>query len=691
MLGYESQIKEILIEKDEKEIELFFRLKEEPITIQSVTVYGEKFEKEKQYKTYELQSGDLRRIPQVGEPDVLRAVHALPGVSAMSDFSTQIFLRGGNFDETLISLDGVPLYNPYHLGSFFSFLNPDIVDKLTLYPSNYPKKYGGYTSGALEINTKQGNFSKTTGSMSLGLMSSKLYLETPINNNMSFIFSARRTYFDLIASIVDKLTTAKNEFPYQFYDIYSKINYLIDKNNLLAVGFIHTKDIFNMYDENFYKHMKVKENPKWGNTSLNLKYLHIFNDNFKIDAQIYFSNCSFLAEGSAVSEKIPSKTLIENKISDYTGTLNINYSFLGNQLEFGLQKKHIDLNYKWNIGKSELSSFGFDIEDTFFDYAPQIFYYNREENLINFYLSDKITLSKKLNFSLGLRNSYFLKLNENFFTPTFNINYDISKDISLQLNYGKYFQNLHVKKDKNALFFDPFSVYFLTESKKNTPNSTNINFNFTYNNFLFGSVFELTGYYHWRNNLISTYPTFRNQYRFENGRSFGLEFLIKKEFKDFSGWINYTISRTEKENSDFAYYSRIDRTHVLKMILNYKLSEHWFFTAFGIYATGLPYTPILGQYIGGGSLEYDEGNGDYFHLYPINGPKNSRRTGDYHRIDIGFNGSFIWGDFYVKPYLQILNLYNSPNEIAYRKYTTDLSDLERGSVILPTFGITMEF
>ncbi len=120
-IGYVTKHLQInLMDKDEKE--LFIRLTPEPVLISTVTVTGEQFEKEVNTNTYELKPGELSKIPQVGEPDALRSIQALPGVTSINDLSTLVFLRGGNFDETLISLDHVPLYNPYHVGELFSII-----------------------------------------------------------------------------------------------------------------------------------------------------------------------------------------------------------------------------------------------------------------------------------------------------------------------------------------------------------------------------------------------------------------------------------------------------------------------------------------------------------------------------------------------------------------------------------------
>lgn len=691
-VGYKKLTKQIWLLRNESEVELFFRLEPEVVRIEQVTISGERFTEDIKYKTYELQQGDLRRIPQFGEADALRAFQALPSVTSVNDFSAQLFLRGGNFDETLIALDDVPVYNPYHLGSFFSMFNTNIIEKQTLYPSNYPNKYGGYLSGALNIQTKPGSYDKTNGSVSIGLISSKAFIETPIGKG-SLILAGRRTYFDLIAKLFLKKATDKSgPFPYFFYDVYAKYNYPIDKKNHISLSLLHSRDIFKMFDKISYQSINVKDEPSWGNNLYSVKYTHLFNNRFSINANLYYTSSSFIADGKSINNSSPTETKVNNRIEDISSNINFNYSLVGHNLQAGLELKKLNLNYDWLVGISELSSFGFELEDTFFDYAPNIFSAKNNENFFNIFLRDKIILTKKLDITLGLRNSYLSKLKMNLITPSLNINYQYSNDLELIFNYGKYFQNLFVIKDQNSLLLDPFSVYFLPKNKSQLANSNNINLTLVFTNFLFGSSLELSGYYNKRENLASSYEE-DEHYHFEDGYSTGIEILLKKKYGNVSGWLSYSLSRSLKSHLDYYYPSRIDRTNTIKLLFNYKLSESWFFTSFWTYATGLPYTPIVGQYIGGENINLEEHiyDDDFYDLLPIVGAKKSKRTKDYHRLDIGFTGSFIWGALLVKPYFQILNVYNSPNEIGFQESKRSLEDTIRGSIILPTFGITVEF
>ncbi len=692
MLGYEKETKTIKLEDSEKEATLFFRLIPKPIKINLITVSGKKYYEKVKYKTYELQQGDFRRIPQVGETDALRAFQALPSVTSLNDFSAQLYLRGGNFDETLIALDDVPVYNPYHLGSFFSMFNTDIIEKETLYPSNYPNKYGGYLSGALNIQTKPGNFENINSSVSIGLVSSKFYSELPIGKG-SLILAGRRTYFDLVAALFYNRKKNIGEFPYYFYDGYAKYNYPIDKKNQISLSLLLSRDLLKMFDDNLYSNINVSQKPTWGNDLYNFKYIHLFNDKISIVSQIYYTSSSFVAKGESYYNSKYTRSKINNIIKDVSYSVRLNYKLTGQDIQLGFVLKKINLSYDWNLGKSELSSFGFNAEDTFFDFAPKIFLENNKEEFYNIFFRDKIIFTKSLNITLGFRTSYLKYSKINLLTPSFNINYKINDNIDLTFSYGKYFQYLYVKKDRNTFLLDPFSVYFLPKDKAQFANSSNTNINIIFNKFIFGTSLEISGYYNKRRHLFSFYPQELNHYSYENGYSTGIEILLKKKIGYISGWLSYTLSRSAKSNGDYYYPIRIDRTHNIKILFNIQLSESWFFSAFWTFATGLPYTPIIGKYIGGETVTlkdnfYDD---DDFSLFPIMGSKNSKRTPAYHRLDIGLSGSLFWGKFLFKPYLQILNVYNSPNVIGFEKRNRSMDDTVRGSIIVPTIGVVIDF
>jgi hypothetical protein len=132
--------------------------------------------------TLELRPEEARSIPQLfGERDVIKAIQLMPGVQATSDGGSGFFVRGGGADQNLILLDEAPVYNPSHLLGFFSVFNGDALNNAELYKSGIPARFGGRASSVLDIRMKDGNAGKTTVSGGIGLISSRLTVETPIH------------------------------------------------------------------------------------------------------------------------------------------------------------------------------------------------------------------------------------------------------------------------------------------------------------------------------------------------------------------------------------------------------------------------------------------------------------------------------------------------------------------------------
>lgn len=210
---------------------------------------------------------------------------------------------------------------------------------------------------------------------------------------------------------------------------------------------------------------------------------------------------------------------------------------------------------------------------------------------------------------------------------------------------------------------------------------------------------NIEAYYKSRENLTSTYKSEKDVV-FEPGSVKGLEILLKKYIGDFYGWISYSLSRSIKSNKEYSYFTNYDRTHSIKILFNYNLTDSWTLSGFWTYSTGLPATPAIGKFLRGNNIQGNQ-NG-----YPttidnegrileiIDGRKNSIRLSDFSRLDLGITGNFLWSKVIIKPYLQVLNVYNSFNPYYYSAsgYDTSISDGEdRGSFIIPTIGVTVEF
>ena len=309
-------------------------------------------------------------------------------------------------------------------------------------------------------------------------------------------------------------------------------------------------------------------------------------------------------------------------------------------------------------------------------------------------------MSNNLKAEVGLRGSYLSKTKSFLPSASLNLKYNITSNITLGFNYGRYYQYLYTRKEiRTEDLFSPYSIYFLSSNKNDISNTDQFSFSIENHSPL---NFKAEAYYKIRNNLHSSYnepPRYVN----ENGYAAGIDVLLKKTTGDLTGWIGYSFSRSIKFGRDYDYYNSYDRTHNFKILLSYQLWKNWKVSAYWTIATGAPYTDVIGRYLGGEDYrDSPYGFDSYgapledgrFFFRPIDDIKDSKRLPLQHRLDIGINGSLFWGKYMLKPYLQILNIYNSPNPFYYKievSYDRESKEFYWGLFIVPTLGVTVEF
>lgn len=183
----------------------------------------------------------LRATPAVFERDVMRAVQALPSVAAGSDFSSAPYIRGGSPDQTLVTLDGIPLYNPYHLGGLFSAVDPDAVESVDVLAGAFPASVGDRAAGAMDIRTREGGTDRIRSTGAIGLISTRVGLDGPLPGGRgSWLLSGRRTYVDALTSAVRGAGVIEGSFPYAFQDAHLKLAYPLGHGGrLTATGYIN--------------------------------------------------------------------------------------------------------------------------------------------------------------------------------------------------------------------------------------------------------------------------------------------------------------------------------------------------------------------------------------------------------------------------------------------------------------------
>ena len=652
-VGFEDIFQEINLNTDET---LNFEIKESLTQLDEVIITSDEPEqvniKKPQMSVSKLNASTIKQMPAVlGEVDVIKSIQMLPGVTNGGEGSAGFNVRGGAADQNLVLLDEAIIYNTSHFFGFFSVFNTDAIKDIKLYKGDIPAKFGGRVSSVLDIRQKDGNSKKFTANGGIGLISSRLALEAPLfNKKGSFIVAGRTSYAHLFMPLIEDIEDSK----LSFYDINLKTNYEINKNNRVYLSGYFGRDVFDIAN--------IIEN-KYGNTSGNLRWNHVYNDKL-------FSNLS----------------LIYSKY-DYQIILD----FI--ELDWIADIKNYNLKYDFGYYLNENIKLDFGVSGILYNLNPGIVKPTSENSPINYlkleqkrafesgvYVSAEHKVTDKLTAQYGLRFSRFSRLggqnittylnnqpvvynndigiyeegeaigetfykkNEsietfNNFEPRFGLSYQLNESSSLKASYTRTTQYLHLLS--NTASVTPLDVW--TPSGKYIKPQKSNQYALGYYKNIDDSKYsvEVETYYKTTDNRID-YVDGSNlignnniETEILNGeaRAYGLEVLLRKNEGKFTGWLAYTLSKSEQRtlggkaggpgiNYGNWYNTAYDRTHDISLTGIYKLNNKWNFSSNLVYQTGRPVTYPNSQYTYEG-LSIASYNG-----------RNESRLPAYHRLDV---------------------------------------------------------
>jgi hypothetical protein len=715
-LGYAESVKEINLTKNQT---INFEISESATSLQEIVVSGDEIERANisipQMSVAKLKSSTIKQMPVVlGETDVIKSLQVLPGVTNTGEASSGFNVRGGAVDQNLVMLDEAIIYNTSHLLGFFSVFNADAIKDVKLYKGGIPAKFGGRVSSVLDIRQKDGNSKNFSLNGGIGAISSRLAMEGPMfKNKGSFLVAGRGSYAHLFLKLSDNDNSA------YFYDLNLKTHYELNKKNKLFLSGYFGRDKFNISDafENSY-----------GNLSGNLRWNHIFNDRL-------FSNLSF------IYSKYDYQLLLKFMEFDWIANIhnyNLKYDFkyYANdqfKLDFGIS----GIGYKFNPGEikptSETSAINYD----------RLQQKRALESAV--YINAEHKISNKLTLQYGLRYSNFIRFGGQFlsnyandlpvyynetlgiyergietsrtnysksdkiatfdnFEPRLALLYKLSKSASFKSAYSRTTQYLHLLS--NTTTVTPLDVW--TPSGKYIKPQLSDQYSIGYFKDFKDNVYsiEVEAYYKTVDNRIDYIDgsdLIGNDHierEILNGelRSYGLEFMLRKNEGRFTGWLAYTLSKAEQKtpggkaggpgiNDGKWYNSAHDRTHDISLTGTYKLNDKLTFSTNLIFQTGRPVTYPNGQY------QYEELSiASYAN-------RNASRLPAYHRLDVALSykpnrkpnnrwkGEWVFG---------IYNLYNRHNAAAIsfgQNVDTGVNEATRTAIfgIVPSVTYNFKF
>ncbi|MBV6643974.1 MAG: TonB-dependent receptor [Cyclobacteriaceae bacterium] len=641
-IGFSTQVKTIEVSANQR---IDIELGEEGVELEAVIVAAEAEDENVtnvEMSTAKLDIKTITKIPAfMGEVDVIKSIQLLPGVSSVGEGASGFNVRGGSVGQNLILLDEAPVYNSSHLLGFFSVFNPDAVKDVKLYKGGIPAQYGGRISSILDIRMKEGNIKDFEFNGGIGTVFSRFAVEGPIaKDKASFIVAGRRSYADVLArTFTDAL---EDGAALNFYDLTAKANYNInDKNRIYLSGYFG-RDVFK-FDEN--------QGFSWGNSTATFRWNHLYNERLFSNLTVFFSDYDYELK---FGDNDRDKFTWDSRIVTYNVKPEFNY-FLNNsnELIFGGEA----LLYRFTPASAEVVSDG-EVTDVSVD--------ERKGVEASIYLGNRQTISSRLSMEYGLRVSHWNYLGDgNVYTfndttagfrrevidvrgtdnwesiqtyanlePRFSFKYQTDPTTSIKGSYNRMAQYIHLISNTTAS--NPLDVW--------TPSSNNIKPQIgeqwalgLFKNFS-GNMFETSVEVYYKRNqnqidYIDGADLLLNEFLegdllVGDGRAYGAEFYVKKNKGKLTGWVSYTLSRSELQvdgiNNGEWYPTRFDQTHNLTFAGFYDLSERWSLSANFTWISGTPTTFPTDRFIQQG----------YVIPRIDDNARNNVRIPDYHRLDI---------------------------------------------------------
>lgn len=584
-----------------------------------------------------VQKVDIKAIKQVpvvfGEADIIKVIMTLPGVKTTGEASTGLNVRGGSADQNLILFNDSPIYNPSHFFGMFSAFNPEVVKDVELFKSSIPAKYGGRLSSVLNINTREGNKEKITGSAGIGLLTSRLNIEGPLKKGKtSFLLGGRTTYANWLLNLLPE--------PYKkskasFYDLNLDISHEINKKNNIYLTAYLSQDHFNLNSDTLFG---------YGNKNVSVKWKHTYNSQL---------SGTFIGGLTNYQYKINSQNLAQ---SAYSLGFDINQAFLKAHFNYYISPKHT-LDFGLNSLRYQLHPGSYlPLGNESLVKPDKIATEQAIESAI--YLSDTYTINDVLTLDAGIRFSVFNYLGphdtniyadglprtestlvntvtdsksnilKTYSAPEYRASLRFTVNDNFSLKAGFNTQQQYIHSISNTASVAPTDVWKLSDNNIKPQH---------------GSQISLGAYNNFKSNAIETsvevyYKNIRNFLDYKSGaqlimnhhietdviatkgKAYGIEFLIKKVKGKLNGWVGYTYSRILlKQNDPLAgelinkgkfYPANYDKPHDVTIVGNYRFSHRFSTSLNATYSTGRPLTLPVAVYTYAGSTRtfYSERN-----------------------------------------------------------------------------------
>lgn len=692
-VGYETF--KLMLEpagKSETDRRIDIELHKQAIQLGDVVVEGKKItDFTSTTSTIEIDPNLIKQLPSFGgETDIFRALQLLPGVTAATELSTGIYVRGGSQDQNLTLVDGVTVYNPSHLGGFSSTFNSDAIQNLRLIKGAFPAEYGGRLSSVLDLTMKEGTREKFVGRANINTISSRITVEGPLSPNLTYFLSGRLMYLDKILPAVPKA----DAFPkYHFSDFNGKLNYVIsDKDRVFISGF-YSSDVLTEPERS----KDIGFDIQWQNATTNITWTRIHSSTFFTNTALMYTRYKF---STLMRDKNPSVNSV-----DFFTSSTVNDVSLRTELQYYPSSEH----YIKGGGELVYHIFNTVTSDR---YEKELLYRSNFGDDLGIlegavYVQDDWTVSEDVQINAGVRGHFYPETSFFGIEPRLSVTYKPLDLLALRAAFAVSHQPLHLL-GRNDIYL-PTDVWYPSTSTIKPARSVQASFGVEATSYDRTFLFSVEGYvkdmqhlYEYRDNASFTYGTEFTELMTEGrGEAYGVELFLNKRIGDITGWVGYTVSWTRRYfdllNRGEGYYPRYDRRHDISIVITYDVTSDLNVGATWTYATGQAFPLPIMQY---GFIPFTTPKPGATQVFYEYSGRDAYRLPAFHKLDLSAQYRFDWGGSEVEVSFNVYNAYNRYNAFSkYIGYKTDPKTGDKVPIlkqftlfpILPSLGISFKF
>jgi len=686
VVGYSSQILKDIPITENSSVNLRFELEEVIHSIKEIIVTPGHFSLmgRKSVSRNTLSEEEIRQFPQLGD-DICRVVKRLPGISG-NDFSARFNVRGGEQDEVLILLDGMELFDPFHLKDFdgsLSIIDIEAIRNVEMMTGAFPAEYGNRLSGVFNMKTRIPDIEKRRTSLALSVTNARFLSEGSFTKGKGFWqIILRRGYIDYI---LDILGHGKNSKPV-YHDVLGKAQYFINNNHQISAHLLASNDDFKWKDNEFEQ--------------LNAVYRNVYSWlNWEAQLHPRLLSQAVFSVGRIVHDRF-SERILDN-VLEWEASYIRNFNFYGfrqnwqyefsprYQLKLGIDSKNYSVDYDY-----EFISTNRDVHNT---YNKKDVNLEKIGNELGLFLTNRFYLFTPLTAEIGIRYDYASWTKDKNISPRINLAYRFRKNTTIRAGWGKFYQthsiqDLNIVDDDYTFYPAEFSehvVFGLEHEFKN-------GINFRFEGYHKDHINIHPRYFNYRYIMDISVENSHDRVRQEPdwGVSKGFEiYLHKDNGYRHKWWLSYAYSILEDKIDGLIIPRKMDQLHTINADYSFQPSDKWALNLTWHYHSGWPYTEetiqVLGQYQ----------NGSYYWQWAP-GTIHGKRHLAYHRMDIRLSRYFKTQKGRISTYGEIRNLYNRKNIKDYDYINIRISSIDRYSYnkeargwlpIMLSFGIIWDF